>query len=233
MHWRRDAKKSVWMKVPIAQSYLIPVAYHHGFNYHHAVGNYAMLLKWLPQQVTCSVPPYATHQIGVAGMVINEEKNEVLVVQDKHKIRYGQIKKAVWKFPGGLSDEGESIEDTAIREVYEETGVKSEFKSIIMFRQQHQMRNTFDKSDIYIICRMTPLSYGISHCEDEIAKCEWMKLSTLLTHADTGPMTRLAARLAAHGLKKGFESVDITANRVKSWVDPNKTVCLFYRYLPS
>ena len=38
------------------------------------------------------------------------------------------------------------------------------------------MRNTFDKSDIYIICRMTPLSYGISRCEDEIAKCEWMKI---------------------------------------------------------
>ena len=68
--WRRDAKKSVWMKVPIAQSYLIPVAFAHGFNYHHAVGNYAMLLKWLPQQVTCSVPPYATHQVGVAGIVM-------------------------------------------------------------------------------------------------------------------------------------------------------------------
>ena len=67
LHWRRDAKKSVWMKVPISQSYLIPVAFAHGFSYHHAVGDYAMLLKWLPQRVACKVPPYATHQVGVAG----------------------------------------------------------------------------------------------------------------------------------------------------------------------
>lgn len=114
LQWRRDAKKSVWMKVPVSQSYLIPVAFFHGFNYHHAVGNYAMLLKWLPQQITCNVPPYASHQIGVAGigvlklilllgcyswparnqcnavffsgMVLNEEKNEVLVIQDKHQV---------------------------------------------------------------------------------------------------------------------------------------------------
>jgi len=109
LHWRRDAKKSVWMKVPIAQSYLIPVAFSHGFNYHHAVGDYAMLLKWLPQRVACNVPPYATHQVGVAGMVLNEKTSEVLVVQDKHMVKVGQTKKAVWKFPGGLSDEGESI----------------------------------------------------------------------------------------------------------------------------
>ena len=109
----------------------------------------------------------------------------------------------------------------------------AEFKSVLMFRQQHQMRNAFDKSDIYIICRMTPLTYGISRCEDEIAQCEWMKLSTLLTHTDTGPMSRLAARLASHGLKKGFENVDIAPNRMRSWIDPNKTVCLFHRYLPS
>ena len=71
LHWRRDAKKSVWMKVPIAQSYLIPVAFDHGFRYHHAVGEYAMLLKWLPQRVSCNVPPYATHQVGVAGIGTN------------------------------------------------------------------------------------------------------------------------------------------------------------------
>ena len=102
-----------------------------------------------------------------------------------------------------------------------------------MFRQQHQMRNAFDKSDIYIICRMSPLSYGISRCEDEIAQCEWMKLSVLLTHPDTGPITRLAARLAKYGLKNGFENVDLVPNKMRSWFDPNKSVCLYHRYLPS
>ena len=109
----------------------------------------------------------------------------------------------------------------------------TEFKSVMMFRQQHQMKNAFDKSDIYIICRMSPLSYGISHCEDEIARCEWMKLSTLITHTDTGPITRLAARLAVYGMKNGFQNVDLEPNRMRSWVDPNKTVCLYHRYLPS
>ena len=65
--WRKDRKKSVWMKVPISQSYLIPVAFEHGFSYHHAVGDHAMLLKWLPKWEHNKVPSYATHQVGVSG----------------------------------------------------------------------------------------------------------------------------------------------------------------------
>lgn len=95
------------------------------------------------------------------------------------------------------------------------------------------MRNAFNKSDIYVVCRMEPLTYGLCPCEDEIAKCEWMKLSTLITHTDTTPLTKLAARLAAHGLKNGFESVDIVGNRMRSWINPNQTFSLFHRYLPS
>ena len=60
-----------------------------------------------------------------------------------------------------------------------------------------------------------------------------MNLSELLTHreTDTGPMIRPAARLAAHGLKNGLENVDILPNRnMTSWVDPNKSVCIFHRY---
>lgn len=232
-HWKRVRKKSVWMKVPIAQSYLIPVAFNHGFSYHHAVGDYAMLLKWLPGGQS-KVPPYATHQVGVSGLVLNKEKSEVLVVQEKNLLKIGpHIRKAIWKFPGGLSDEGESLEETAIREVWEETGVRAEFKSVLLFRQQHQMKNAFDKSDIYIVCRMEPLNFGISHCEDEIAKCEWMKLSTLITHTDTTSLTKLAARLTLHGLRNGFESVDIVGKRVQSWVNPNQTFTLFHKHLPS
>jgi len=66
LHWKRVRKKSVWMKVPIAQSYLIPVAFNYGFSYHHVVGDYAMLLKWFPGRQS-KVAPYATHQVGVSG----------------------------------------------------------------------------------------------------------------------------------------------------------------------
>lgn len=39
-----------------------------------------------------------------------------------------------WKFPGGLADPDETIPQAVAREVFEETGVKAEFQSIIMFR---------------------------------------------------------------------------------------------------
>lgn len=90
LHWRRDAKKSVWMKVPISQSYLIPVAFAHGFSYHHAVGDYAMLLKWLPQRVACKVPPYATHQVGVAG---EWHQQQIITMRDKPA---SMLSKVLW-----------------------------------------------------------------------------------------------------------------------------------------
>ena len=40
-----------------------------------------------------------------------------------------------WKLPGGLVDTGESIEQASVREVWEETGVKCTFKSVIGFRE--------------------------------------------------------------------------------------------------
>ena len=65
--WKKDGKRAVWLRVPVVQSYLIPEAFAHGFTYHHAFEDYAMLLKWLPSNMQCKVPAYATHQVGVAG----------------------------------------------------------------------------------------------------------------------------------------------------------------------
>ncbi|KAK3697104.1 hypothetical protein QZH41_016912, partial [Actinostola sp. cb2023] len=68
------------------------------------------------------------------GLVLNDRTGEALLVQDKKKCNLflivsqytiGTTRKSFWKFPGGLSEEGENIGTTAEREIFEETGVKS------------------------------------------------------------------------------------------------------------
>lgn len=101
--------------------------------------------------------------------MINDE-HEVLLVKDKHK-------GAMWKFPGGLADQGEGIGEAAVREVWEETGVETEFRSVLSMRHQHDVQ--FGNSDLYFICRLMPKAGGvldINKCIDEIADACWMPL---------------------------------------------------------
>lgn len=103
------------------------------------------------------------------GCVLNDDR-EVLLVKDKHE-------GAVWKFPGGLADAGEGIAEAAAREVFEETGVEAEFRSVLTMRHQHNLQ--FGNSDMYFICRLTPKASGaqnITRCTHEIADACWMPL---------------------------------------------------------
>lgn len=100
---------------------------------------------------------------------MNDDR-EVLLVKDKHK-------GAVWKFPGGLADQGEGIGEAAAREVMEETGVQADFRSVLSMRHQHDMQ--FGNSDLYFICRLMPKEGGavdITKCQHEIADACWMPL---------------------------------------------------------
>lgn len=60
------------------------------------------------------------------------DNQEVLLVKDRHE-------GAMWKFPGGLADLGEGIGEAAVREVWEETGVETEFRSVLSMRHQHEV----------------------------------------------------------------------------------------------
>lgn len=98
------------------------------------------------------------------------EQREVLLVKDKHE-------GAMWKFPGGLADLGEGIAEAAVREVVEETGVETEFRSVLSLRHQHDVQ--FGNSDLYFICRLIPKEGGrldITKCAHEIADACWMPL---------------------------------------------------------
>ncbi|OAY56759.1 nudix hydrolase 8 isoform X2 [Manihot esculenta] len=140
-----------------------------GFQYHHAEPAYVMLTYWLPEE-PCMLPANATHQVGVGGFVIND-KNEILVVQEKFCAPsfFG-----LWKIPTGFIHESEEIYTGAVREVKEETGIDTEFIEVVAFRHAHNL--AFDKSDLFFVCMLKPLSTQIIVDDLEIQAAKWMPL---------------------------------------------------------
>ncbi|XP_039097546.1 nucleoside diphosphate-linked moiety X motif 6 isoform X2 [Hyaena hyaena] len=215
--WRSEGRIAVWLHIPILQSRFIAPAASLGFCFHHAESDSSTLTLWLGEGPS-RLPGYATHQVGVAGAVFDENTRKILVVQDRNKL------KNMWKFPGGLSEPGEDIGDTAVREVFEETGVKSEFRSLLSIRQQHTNPGAFGKSDMYIICRLKPYSFTINFCQHECLRCEWMDLHDLVKTENATPITSRVARLLLYGYREGFDKIDFTVEEL-----PAVYTGLFYK----
>ncbi|XP_062073912.1 nudix hydrolase 8-like [Humulus lupulus] len=168
-HWKMKGKKGVWLKLPVERSEFVPIAVKEGFEYHHAERGYVMLTYWIPEGPSM-LPSNASHQVGVGGFVIND-KNEVLVVQEKH---CDPAFIGLWKIPTGFILESEEIFTGAVREVEEETGIDTEFIEVIAFRHVHNV--AFEKSDLFFICMLRPLSTQIVVDDLEIQAAKWMPL---------------------------------------------------------
>lgn len=61
-----------------------------------------------------------------AGVVILDKKQRILLVKEKQ----GR-KKGLWHIPSGSVEKGESVEDAAVREAFEETGLRVELGAFI------------------------------------------------------------------------------------------------------
>ena len=80
-----------------------------------------MLTKWLVEGVESKLPHYSSHTLGVGGVVIHPDSKHILLIKEQFTPKHMQN----WKFPGGLVDKGETLDQAAIREVWEETGIKT------------------------------------------------------------------------------------------------------------
>lgn len=123
------------------------------------------------------------------------------------------------------------IGDTAVREVFEETGVKSEFRSLLSIRQQHRSPGAFGMSDMYLICRLQPRSFTINFCQQECLKCEWMDLESLARTKHTTPITSRVARLLLYGHREGFDKIDLSMEELPA-VYTGLFYKLYHRGLP-
>lgn len=167
--WKDAGKRGIWLKLPAHQLEYVTIATDMGFVMHHAEKDYLMLTKWLSHEEN-KLPPNASHQVGVGCVVLNAD-NKLLCVQEKNGPLKGM---GVWKVPTGLADPQEDLADTARREVFEETGIETEFLGILCFRQAHNF--LFGKSDLFFVCLLRPvvLNQEIVKQDSEIAACDWI-----------------------------------------------------------
>jgi len=192
IHLRRENILLVWLHLSMERASLVGDAVSLGFEYHHADETGLEMFSRLKKDTF--VPGYATHYLGAGGVLIDEE-NRILVIQEKHHTRRH------YKLPGGALDPGEHIADAVVREVLEETGIRSEFISLNCFRHWHGYR--YGKSDIYFVCRLKPLSSQITIDPSEISEALWMPLDEYLNHPDTHPFNKkiVTTTVNTEGLK--------------------------------
>ncbi|KAK8952658.1 Nudix hydrolase 8 [Platanthera guangdongensis] len=171
--WKLEGKKGVWLKILEQQAGLVPIALKQGFSYHHAEIGYVMLTYWIPDE-PCVLPSTSTHQIGVGAFVMNENKEVLVVIEKKCPLRCS----GMWKLPTGLINNSEETFNGAIREVKEETGIETAFLEVVAFRHAHQV--AFDKSDLFFVCMLKPLTLEINIDESEIEEAKWMALEEFL-----------------------------------------------------
>ncbi|XP_059275890.1 nudix hydrolase 8-like isoform X2 [Lycium ferocissimum] len=96
---------------------------------------------------------------------------KVLVVQEKHS---APALSGLWKIPTGFINESEEIFTGVVREVKEETGIDTEFVEVMAFRHAHNV--AFEKSDLFFVCLLRPLSTRIMVDDLEIQAAKWMPL---------------------------------------------------------
>jgi 8-oxo-dGTP pyrophosphatase MutT (NUDIX family) len=205
--WRTQGVNCVWITLhlpthaPLLGALVGPSRLN--FVVHHARGQTCTLMQWLPS-APCKVPPYASTQVAVGGVCVDAAGRFLL-------IRERAAAANAWKFPGGMSDPGENIPDCAVREVFEETGVRTRFEGLLALRHMHRV--AFGVSDLYFLALLRPLEPSapaqaldaeIRIDPGEIAASTWTRGAQFAAETPHPLMARVAAEALGVARARGW-----------------------------
>lgn len=83
-------------------------------------GGYPVLFRMALDERICHIPFIQTG----SSIIVRNEKNEILLQK--------RADNGKWGLPGGCQDLGENLRTTAVRELYEETGIKVKEEDLIL-----------------------------------------------------------------------------------------------------
>lgn len=117
--------------------------------------------------------------VGASAVIVGED-SRILMLQHKNE--------TAWRPPAGFSDLGENLAGTAVREVWEETGLHIQPERIIGIHSSPRLNNTYLNGDeirnVGVVFRSKLLG-GIPKVDDrEIAEMAWMTPENALANFD-------------------------------------------------
>ncbi|UJF28006.1 NUDIX domain-containing protein [Planococcus sp. 107-1] len=136
--------------------------------------------------------------LGAAGLVVNS-KNEWLVV----KKRYGGLH-GKWSLPAGFVNADETIDQAAMREVKEETGIDCTLFGLVGFRSGVIREEVSDNMGIFLL-KPVDEQQRIKAQLDELYEAAWRSPEELSADPDASVMLH---EMADFLLDEGFEAIE-------------------------
>jgi ADP-ribose pyrophosphatase YjhB (NUDIX family) len=172
---KQENKSLLWLDLTTQQAQHIATALELGFEFHNCETTRTTLTYQIKEGAYIPVSP--THTVGVGAVVIND-KNEILLVRDNIHSNH-----SIYKIPGGMVEHADKLSTAVEREVYEETGIKTKLIKMVSLLNAHPYR--FNKSNIYIVFQLEPLSSEINIIDThEIEVALWLPLDEFFAHQE-------------------------------------------------
>ena len=101
-------------------------------------GGYPVLFRMALDDRVCHIPFIQTG----SAIVIRNENKEILLQE--------RTDRNMWGLPGGCQELGEDLRETAIREAYEETGIKLDIENLVLINtlSGNLRKNSYPNGDI-------------------------------------------------------------------------------------